>query len=289
MQAAARQRATELAHWEPRLEEWRMLVPVIRAQTATPLLQIADLLSASTRSSGDVLGIVEVPRTNLPNLPHVLEERRRDLLRWIASIDTSGRASRLNVQTRVSHDVRQGIREAVYENGSNLVVVEWPGLTSRRPRLLAAVLEDLVSDPPANLALVRPDPDGSSGGQGVLVPVRGGTNAPLAVKLGAALAESREGVLTILHVIENRHHHRLRAAMSERFHELVDSIHYRRVEIRERSSDSAATTILEYSQAYQTTVLGAFAEQRNSPVLVQAAFARMVRQLRGTVILARRA
>lgn len=266
-----------------------MLVPVIRAQTATSLLQIADHLSASTRSSGDVLGIVEMPRTNLPNLPRVLEERRRDLLRWIASIDTSGRASRLNVQTRVSHDVRQGIREAVYENGSNLVVVEWPGLTSRRPRLLTAVLEDLVSDPPASLALVRPDPDGSRGGPGVLVPVRGGANAPLAVKLGAALAEARQSVLTILHVIENQQHHRRRAAMSERFHELVDSIRYGRVEIQERQSGSAAATILKESQAYQTTVLGAFAEQRGSPVLVQAAFAHMVRQLRGTVILARRA
>lgn len=269
-----------------------MLVPIIRAQTATPVLQVADALSASTRSSGLVLGLVEVPRRRVPNLAAAVEARRLDLLRWIASVDSVGRQTRLTVQMRVSHDVGLGIREAVYENQSNLIVVEWPGLTSRRPRLLGAVIEDLVTDPPAELVLVRPDPAAKEPRlepRGILAPVRGGRNAELAVRVAAAIAESWQTKLTVLHVLEAAHHPRRRAAEAERFRRLVAEIRYRDIEVLERSSVTAATTILQESMAYRTVVLGAFANPPRSPVLVRSDLAGMVRQLRGTVILVRAA
>jgi nucleotide-binding universal stress UspA family protein len=278
--------------WEPSLQEWRMLVPVIRAQSAGPLLQVADALSASTKSTGLVLGLVEVPRTNLPDLSSTVEEERRDLLRWIASLDPSGRETRLTIGIRVSYHVPHGIREAVYENDINLIVVEWPGLTSRRPRLLGSVLTDLVTDPPADLVLVRPDPHPETPAAtrpGILVPVRGGPNSALAVHVAAALAQAQGTKLTVLNVLEKSDHPRRRAAQADRFWRLVADVRHDALEIEfvQRTSDTAAEAILAAAQDFRTVVLGASAQEPRSPTLVRAELARTVRLLRHTVILAR--
>src|ERR1700716_1742824 len=176
---------------DPIGQRMQLLVPILRAQTATAGLSVADALSAANSGQGHVLGVVEVPRGPTDNLAAQVAQRRHDLLRWIAAIDAHkpGVHSGLAIQMRVCHNVSLGIREAVYENGSNLILIEWPGLSSRRPRLLSAVLDDLTSEPPADLLLVRP---GTRTGQGplavkrVLVPVRGGPNAPLALLAGRA-------------------------------------------------------------------------------------------------------
>jgi len=59
------------------------------------------------------------------------------------------------VQVRVAHNVAQAVREAAFENGSTLIVLEWPGVTRRKTD---AHLEDLIADPPAQLILVRAGP-----------------------------------------------------------------------------------------------------------------------------------
>lgn len=267
-----------------------MLVPIIRAQTATPLLAVADALCAPTHSTGIVLGIVELPRRGVPDLKRLVEERRHDLLRWIASVDTAERQSGLTIQMRVSHDVPLGLREAVYENGCDLIVVEWPGLTTNRPKLVGAVLEELATDPPADLVLVRPDRPGRLPGEGaILVPVRGGPNARLAIRIAEAIAETRNAHLTLLHVSDTRHHPQRRLAMEEAFREMVAEVRYRDVEATVRGSENAAETILTESRDYRTVVLGAYADPPRSPVLVRSELASMVRRLRGTVILTRKA
>ncbi|MDQ6772703.1 MAG: universal stress protein [Candidatus Dormibacteraeota bacterium] len=280
--------------WEPSLREWRTLVPIFRAQTATPLLAVAGALSAPAGAGGVVLGLVELPPRRLPHLNRVVERRRLDLLRWLATVDTDERQVGLTVQMRVSHDVPLGVREAVYENDSNLIVVEWPGVSTRRPKLLGAVLEELTSNPPADLALVRPalapKPDGRPPAN-ILVPIRGGPNARLAMRVADTIAESAGAHLTFLHVIDGSDHPRRRRALADSFQRMVGQVRHRDVEVLVRAAQRGdpGAAILRESRGFDMVVMGAFAEPQLPPVLVRSELATMVRRLSGTVILTRTA
>jgi len=271
----------------------QVMIPVLRAQTAAPLLDLADALVYWYRGEGQVLGLVEAQSTPGLDLRSLMSERYRSLLQWISANDYRRRPrpmARLNVQVRVTHRISWGIREAVYENSSNLMVIEWPGLASRRRHSLAAVVDDLAEDPPVDLVLMRPDPamEGSElDAARVLVAVRSGPNALLALRAGAALAGAHGGKLVILHVYDSGNHSNHQAQERAQFRGLVDQLQYQNLEVLERSSENPRLAILEEACLHPVVVLGAQAIRVGSPVLVTAQMARIVRQLPKTVILAK--
>ena len=85
--------------------------------------------------------------------------------------------------------------EAVRDERPDLLLIGW-----RRPGwdYLGTTMEDILRDPPCDLAIVR-GPAGRA--RRILVPVRGGRYAELAAKLGVALARARKGTVTLLHVV----------------------------------------------------------------------------------------
>jgi hypothetical protein len=275
-------------------EPLRLLVPIIRELHATALIELGDALVAQSEGDGIVLGLVEVPQRRFPDLAPVVVRRRRDLLRWIATVDAPTPSERggLGIEIRVSHDVALGIREAAYENGSNLILTEWPGPISRRPRLLGHVLDDLSSAPPADLLLVRPEQGARrlrDSGRHVMVPVRGGPNARMAVVAGAAMAQLTGGRLTLLRVYDPTASTRQRQAEREEFERLIDEAGSPCPEVIERESSDAARTILAETSAQSIFLLGAHADPEGSPLLVRSEFARTLRRLPGMVILVRTA
>ncbi|MGH7775625.1 MAG: universal stress protein [Candidatus Dormibacterales bacterium] len=276
-----------LGPWPPG-QEVRLLVPIIRAQTATALMDVGDALANRAGTSGEILGLVEIPSGRPDGVAETLTGRRRDLLRWIAATDRSKPGARLAIQMRVVHRVAQGIREVVYENQTNLIVIEWPGLGTRRPRALGSVLENLVLDPPADLILVRPDPGRlyvPDRGR-ILVALRGGHNAQLAAEAAVALARAHHAELTLLHVVEGGMEPAARARTEGTMRQLAARLGYRRTATVVRPSPAAAA-ILKESQAHDVTVIGAHADATHSPVLVGSELADTVRRLPGTVIIAK--
>jgi len=96
-------------------------------------------------------------------------------------------AGELRGQVRIAHVAAQGIREAVLETDTNLLVLE--AAASQAPRqdgLWVNAVEDLLVDPPCDVALVRPD---TTPIRSVLVPVRGGPSAQLALRLAATVCK----------------------------------------------------------------------------------------------------
>jgi hypothetical protein len=270
----------------------QLLVPILRAQTATAVLSVADALSAANSGQGHVLGVVEVPRGPTDNLAAQVAQRRHDLLRWIAAIDAHkpGLRSGLAIQMRVCHNVSLGIREAVYENGSNLILIEWPGVSSRRPRILSSVLDDLASQPPADLLLVRP---GSQTRQEplsvrrVLVPIRGGPNARLALMAATGIGEVHDADVTALHIYRSGHHPRRREAEVDQVHDLLDEIRYPKLDLVEKDAENVGEAIREEGKGFDVVVLGAYAEASQPQVLVQSLLTSSLRHLEGTLILAK--
>jgi nucleotide-binding universal stress UspA family protein len=273
----------------PRESELRILVPIVRAQAVQTLIAVGDALAKSLDADGKVLGLVEVPRQPEMNVANQVVHRRRELLKWIADEESLlGSPARLGILVRVVHNVPLGIREAVYETGANLVVIEWPGPSSPRAGTLASVLDDLSSSPPADLAFVRPSSLGLDlAGRPIriVVPIRGGANARLALKVAARLGAAWGGVISLLHVVDPNYHPDRRA------HDLATA---RAI----ASTEPTATLIVNETAAIgqaivsaaaeaDVVVLGAYSEAGRYPVLMRPELAEALSAVEGMLILVR--
>lgn len=262
------------------------MIPITRARTAAGLLEVAAAILRAENGTGLLLGVVELPQGRPIAESVTVARRYRSLLQRITELQTRSGA-RFGVQVRVASTLAQGVREAAYENSSDLILLEWPGHGAPRPA--DRNVADLVVDPPADLLLVRPDPAGRGLRtlDGVLVPIRGGPSARLALRAAVALAGSRRVALTALHVHDPRHSEERRVRESRQFHDLLGQFERRRLERVEVAAINPSQAITEASRKHGVTVLGAFADAARSSVLVGSRLAKTVESLPGTVILAK--
>jgi glycosyltransferase involved in cell wall biosynthesis len=263
----------------------RLLIPINRAQSAVGLLEVADAVIRQERGGGHVLGVVEMA-AGRPIAQNVTMARRyRALLQRITDIERQAKGG-YGVQVRVAYTLAQGVREAVIENESDLTVLEWPGLDSRR--VPDPNLDDLVADPPTDMLLVKPSSD-TTPAEGVLVPVRGGPSANLALRVARALAIARRTHLTVLHVYNGRHNGERQARDSRQFKRLLQRMRGVDLRVVELEAMEPNRAIAEHGRDHGVVVLGAYAETARSTTLVGSRLARAVRRLPGTVVLAKSA
>lgn len=277
----------------PEASPFALLVPIIRELHATTLLEIGDALVAQAQGGeGMAVGLVEVPHGDRRGVTREMERRRRDLLRWIAQLDPlmPGPHQGLGISTRVSHDLAVGIREAAYESGSNLVLMEWLGPGSRRPKVLNQVLDDISTDPPADLVLVRPGPQKGQlrdTGRRIVTAVRGGPNGRLAMFVARSLAALTGGDLALLHVHDPGDDAAVRARNRKALEELCEGVG-ERVSILEPVSSRPAQAILQEVDQRDVVVFGARRSNGDpSPALVRSEIARTVGRMPGTVLMVR--
>ena len=272
----------------------QVLVPIIRTQAAAPLTDIGDSLVAFVGGYGRVVALVEMPGRDVDDVQRIIAGRRRELLQWISATDSRRRGprrARSPIEIRVTHDVADGIEEAAYEQGCDLLVVEWPGLTARRPRLLGRVIDRLTSEPPADLVFVRPDPlrrETELDISRILVPIRGGPNARLALLVAGSLSANRMAKVTVLHVYQPS----LTAKQRDRERsDLFDTLNSTGVrvayELEEVTSRDTAAVILERAGVHDVVVMGAYAQSARSSKLVRRSLVNAVRALPRTVIVVR--
>ena len=270
----------------PSPEQYRVLIPVLTTRRAADLLRVGATLVRHHSGQGSLLGVVEVPHGQPISRGVTVARRYRSLLNRITALGERT-ASEFGVEVRVAHDLAQGIREAVYEVGADLLVLEWPGLTVRPG--LSSVIANLVSDPPADLVLVRPDPTGLASPAGILVPIRGGPSARLALQVADALGTAGDLPISVVHVYRPNLPPERRRRESAHFRALAAEIGHPSTTIVEADSNHPGAAILEEAGRYQLTVIGAQAEAARSPLLVSTALSRTVRSLPGTVLVVKSA
>jgi nucleotide-binding universal stress UspA family protein len=274
----------------------QVLVPIVRSQAAAPLTDIGDSLISYIGGYGRVLALVELPSNPGLDVKQEVARQRRNLLLSVSATDarrTGAGRSRAPVEVRVAHDVAVGIEEAAYEQACDLLVVEWPGLTARRPRLLGRVIDRLSADPPAALVFVRPDParpESELQVSRILAPIRGGDNGRLALLVAASVSAQHDARLTVLHVYRSSLTPRARQRERGELMRLLESARLRvDFELEEVDAVDAGAVILEKANAYELVVLGAFAAAGASSRLVRSSLVRTVRALPGTVVIVRSA
>lgn len=260
--------------------ELRLLVPVLGTRHAGAVLAIAGSILKARGGSGSLLGVVEVARGEPISKGMAVARRYRRLLNRITEIEAETGAG-FGVEVRVAHNATQGVQEAVYERRAELVVLEWPAAGLRRGA--RQVIANLVADPPADLLLVRPDPEQAGGPlRRVLVPVRGGPSARLALLAAGAIASAQGAEMTVMHVYRPGLPEARRRREAQRFRELATGAHIEEARIVEVDSDRPRTAIAEEAARHDLTVLGAHAELRSTHA--SANLNRAVHDLPGAVV-----
>jgi len=179
---------------------YRILMPLANPRTARDLVRIGSHLAQRRTTEITALGIVEVPEgVSLAEGAN----RARDARRLLQRVPNFRDDASVEVRTavRIGRQASDGIVEAVAEIGADLVIFGWggPPRQGQRRAVFSTTIDDVVRDAPCDIAVVKQRGLGTVGS--ILVPIRGGPNAELALTLAADLALGFAAELVVLHVV----------------------------------------------------------------------------------------
>ena len=195
-----------------------VLVPLLNLTVAPDLLSLAAGMVAGAepfppqRARVLVLAVVAVPAGQSPAEAQAMARGYRAMLGYLPStITPPGRAGApaagsdppppaipVHTLIKVAPSLGQGIRDAVTSEDADLLLLHWKGYATNADRhVFGGTLDDLLQRPPCNLLLARTGHWQEA--ERILLPLRGGPNAELALDVGLQLA-GRLGIgLTVLH------------------------------------------------------------------------------------------
>ena len=178
----------------------RILIPVANPATAEELIRLgADLLDPR---SGELtaLGIVEVPE-GMPLSEGATRARHaRRLLQRVLDFAPDG--TTIHPIVRIGRHAAEGIIEASAEQEADLIIFGWGGKAAAARdggSSISPTIDEVVRDAPADIAVVKQR--GSRDIRRIVVPVRGGPHAELAVRYADAIARRHDAQVAVLHFV----------------------------------------------------------------------------------------
>jgi glucosyl-3-phosphoglycerate synthase len=202
----------------------RILIPVANPATAEELIRIGAALLDPRDGELTALGIVEVPE-EMPLSEGATKARQaRRLLQKV--LDYAPEGTHVRPVVRIGRRAAEGIVEAAIELEADLVIFGWGGRTGGRSgsrstgggrgaagkagagngdaatptaSVFSPTIDAVVRESPCDIAVVKQRPMADI--RRILVPVRGGPHAELALDFADALARRHGARVTVLHVV----------------------------------------------------------------------------------------
>jgi glucosyl-3-phosphoglycerate synthase len=252
-----------------RRQPYRILLPLANPRTARDLVRIGAGLNGGRPTEITALGIVEVPEgVSLAEGATHARTARRLLQRVLDFGDEEG--VEIRTMVRIGRHASDGVIEAVGEEGSDLVIFGWGGPPSaagaragrdggtREASVFSPTIDAVVRESPSDIAVVKQR--GLEDVRSILVPVRGGPHAELAMRLARDLGKRFGAHVVVLHVVPKgigeraleREQHAL-----DRF--VAEHRGGRKVTGLLREAASVRTAILREANNHQLVVMGASA------------------------------
>ena len=237
-------------------KSYSVLVPVATEEQARILGYIGAVLARDR--DGEVLALYVArvpPQLSLGEGRIFLKEGRR----YLEIVIEQAKQWDVPVHTmiRLGRDVAKAIRKTVEENASALIVLGWPGYTNTAGRVFGSVIDDIVDNPPTDIAVVRYRKYRPL--RAVLVPVAGGPNSRRAARLAASMAaQSPDGPVkvTVLHVIREGASERERVRAQRTLQHSVEDIPYP-FDLQVVEGSDVVEAILQAAEGYDLIVIGA--------------------------------
>ena len=179
----------------------RILIPVANPLTAEELVRIGAALLDRKNGSLTVLGIVEVPEGTPLSEGATMARQARRLLQRV--LDYAPEGVTIHTAVRIGRRAAEGVIEAATELDAQLIVFGWGGKThmpkpGAETSVFSPTIDEVVRDAPCNIAVVKQGAPMEIGR--ILVPIRGGPHAELALQFADALARGG-GRVEVLHLV----------------------------------------------------------------------------------------
>jgi len=262
---------------------YRILLPLANPRTARDLVRIGAGVANGRPTEITVLGIVEVPEgVSLSEGATQARTSRRLLQRVLDVGDEEG--VELRTMVRIGRHAADGVIEAVGEETSDLVIFGWggpptPSQTARadaeatemalaghraQPRpVFSPTIDAVVRESPCDIAVVKQR--GLEKVASILVPVRGGPHAELAMRISRDLAKRFGAKMVVLHVVPKG----IGERAVEREQEAVDAFVREHAGTRRatgmiREATSVRQAIIKEAGNHDLVVMGASAQPSNA-------------------------
>jgi nucleotide-binding universal stress UspA family protein len=179
----------------------RVLIPVANPMTAEELIRIGAALMDERTGELTALGIVEVPE-GMPLSEGATRARQaRRLLQRV--LDYAPEGTVIHPLVRIGRHAAAGIVEAAAEQEADLMIFGWGGKSGahREPgaSVISPTIDEVVRESPCDIAVVKQR--GARDIQRILVPVRGGPHAELALRMADALAHRHDATVVVMHLV----------------------------------------------------------------------------------------
>jgi glucosyl-3-phosphoglycerate synthase len=179
----------------------RVLIPVANPLTAEELIRIGAALMDERTGELTALGIVEVPE-GMPLSEGATRARQaRRLLQRV--LDYAPEGAVIHPLVRIGRHAAAGIVEAAAEQEADLMIFGWGGKSGghREPgaSVISPTIDEVVRESPCDIAVVKQR--GARDIRRILVPVRGGPHAELALRMADALAHRHDATVVVMHLV----------------------------------------------------------------------------------------
>jgi nucleotide-binding universal stress UspA family protein len=257
-----------------RKDPYRILLPLANPRTARDLVRIGSGVSNGRTTQITALGIVEVPEgVSLSEGATAARTSRRLLQRVLDFGDEEG--VEIRTMVRISRRAPDGIIEAVTEEEADLIIFGWGGAPRADARTAAPgahaagrsgsaavfspTIDAVVRESPCDIAVVKQR--GLDQIASILVPVRGGPHAELAMRLALDLAQRFKAQVVVMHIVPKgigeRALERERAAL-DRF--VRDHGGAKRVRPLIKEATSIRNAIIREAGSHDVVIMGAAAQ-----------------------------
>jgi glucosyl-3-phosphoglycerate synthase len=253
-----------------RRKPYRILLPLANPRTARDLVRIGAGIGQGKLTEITALGIVEVPEgvSLSEGATHARTARR--LLQRVLDFGDEEEVE-IRTMVRIGRRAADGVIEAVGEESADLVIFGWGGPASPtsakrpaaargapEPAVFSPTIDAVVRESPSDIAVVKQR--GLEQVSSILVPVRGGPHAELAMRLARDLGKRFSAQVVVMHVVPkgigDRALAREQAAL-DRF--VAEHRAGRKVVGILREAASVRAAILRESSNHQLVVMGASA------------------------------
>jgi amino acid transporter/nucleotide-binding universal stress UspA family protein len=274
--------------------DYSVVVPVASHEEARILGRIGAILALDNGGEVLALHVVRVPpQLTLGEGRHMLKEGRP----YLETVIEQAKALNVPVHNvmRLGRNVAESVRKTVEENAADLLLLGWSGYTYSVGRLFGSVIDPIVDDPPADIALVRYRQQRPI--RSILVPVGGGPNSRRATRMAISMArygEEGPAKVTLLHARPPGSGIREQVRAKQVFDECLVGVEYENLETRSVEATDVATAVLgcaggqEDRPGCDLIVAGATNEPLFRNLLVGNTMERIARDAAVTVIVVKR-
>ena len=285
----AMEKPKEILHEEVLISnDYSVLVPIGSTMQAEILGRIGAIIASDQDGEVLALHVVQVPpQLSLGDGRIFLKESRPMLdeaISWAKERDVP-----VHTIIRLGRKVSEAVRLTAIENASDLMVLGWPGYTNSSGSLFGSVIDPIVDNPPTDVAVVRYRPWKPL--KKIMVPVTGGLNSRMAVKLAASMAKAESPevvILTILHVLPLGSNSRAEILGQRAVEASQEGVEYDHIETKLVRGEDRAGTILRESEGYDLIVIGASDEPIFRNFMVGTLAERVARDASVTVMMVKR-